>query len=64
MAISEEKIEEIVGAEICSLWHWVRQSGCSERLEAISANNFFPKGAETSMLPYIEEHILRKTLCS
>ena len=43
MALSEEKIEDIIRPEMRSVWYWMRQSDCNDNFAANSSSNFFPR---------------------
>ena len=43
MALSEEKIDEIIRPEMRSVWYWMRQSDCNDNFAANSSSNFFPR---------------------
>ena len=43
VALSEEKLDEIVRSEMRSLWYWMRQSDCTDNFAANSSSNFFPR---------------------
>ena len=43
MALSEEKIDDIIRPEMRSVWYWMRQSDCTDNFAANSSSNFFPR---------------------
>ena len=43
MALSEEKLDNIIRPEMQSLWYWMRQIDCADNFAANSSSNFFPK---------------------
>ena len=43
MALSEEKIGDIIRPEMRSVWYCMRQSDCTDNFAANSSSNFFPR---------------------